>query len=214
MKTTESRGSMLPRPGERAKLLVLFVLTAFLSLGIFVQQTRAADQIKLGQPFKLSASGVTVTVSLTSIKIKGKDQAAWAYYTKGMQQTKNTELLVVYLKNSAEPKEAFPEGPLKFLNAIANQPETGIKPEVGGWADVTPFVGPRFVGIIYVPFDNTLTGLTLPIDCLAVVPIVKEEVDVCNMTGTSRVEGLMAYQARYFPCPTWCDPTRKRQAFL
>lgn len=43
---------------------------------------------------------------------------------------------------------------------------------------------------------------------MAVIPLTKEELDVYEVGGSSRVTGRLSHQSSYYPFPTWCDRAR------
>lgn len=165
------------------------------------------ESIALNKSIPLGNSAVTARVSIMSFKIGQKEYSSWCYRTSGMQDLKQPELFVLVPKKSTEKDTDFPLGPIKFLAGLVRP----ARPEAWNQLDFAKyncFPGSPFAGMMFVPFDG-LKGIDVAPGSLAAVAITESEFDVARLAGSTRVKAALAHQARYYPCPIWCDRERK-----
>lgn len=80
------------------------------AIGGTAAQTEPSQQgpeqkVRLNQPFRLYAQGVSVCISAVKFKIGDKEQEAWLYKTSGMASVKQPELFVLVLKPKFESED-------------------------------------------------------------------------------------------------------------
>lgn len=186
--------------------LVAFLLTN-LPAGAQSTQPEQIEKFELNKQIFFTNRSITARVSLVQLKIGNQVKPAWCYQTYGMPELKHPELFVLVLKKTGESDNAFPHGPIKILGGLAKVRES----ESYNQLDMTPYPCfpeiTKFPGVLFVPYDH-LRGAQVPNGSLALVAITAEELQAAQIAGPTRVKASLAQQAKYYPCPIWCDRER------
>jgi hypothetical protein len=150
-----------------------------------------------------------VKVYKHKIKAASKHPEAWSFVTEGLKKAGQQEMVLTMLKRPEEPDTSYPKMPLKLFVLIDNLAKEKKIVAAGGYTEFKNqgFLAPQFKGLIYTPVIN-LQGVPLPDDCIAVLPITKDEMAVYQTAGPSRVLTRLGKDSHFFPFPTWCDRDR------
>jgi hypothetical protein len=139
------------------------------------------------------------------------DSHAWSFVTKGLAATGQPEMMMTILKGKSESIGDYPRAPEEFFKmvfALAKQRRIVHEGDYTWLGDNGhEFIAPQFHGAIYLPAQS-FPGVNVAQGTLAVIPLTEEELDVYEAAGPSRVTGRLSHQSKYYPFPTWCDPTR------
>lgn len=150
----------------------------------------------------LQGTSATVDIFLTKVK-DAKGSRAWCYKSSGL---KPQDLTVTVLIKPGEEDAEYPEEPVKLLQSFALQkaPLEGARV-----ADLQgkSFLNGAMTGLLFVE-GEALVNVPHSEDCLAIVGLFQNEMDVADLAGPSRVMGALANQTRFYPCPVWCDRGR------
>jgi len=151
-----------------------------------------------------------IHIYTNSFTISNKSQDAWSYVTDGLEKVGQEEIVLTVLKGDDEQNQAFPQLPIKLFASIESLAKQKKVVNVGGYTEFRTqgFLAPQFKGLIYTR-ATALQGVPLPANCIAMVPVTKEEMEVYQTAGPSRVMARLGREAQFFPCPTWCDRARK-----
>lgn len=148
---------------------------------------------------KSVTSSVFVEIYLTEVN----GSRAWAYKTSGL---KTPNLTITLLVASGEGADDYPQEPINLLKRLVRD---GAHQQPGKVLKLKkPFLTPGMTGLLFVPGDP-LPNVPGAQSCLAAVSIFDSERQVAKLAGSSRLMGGLANQVRYYPCPVWCDRTRK-----
>jgi len=150
----------------------------------------------------LQNTTATVDIYLTQIN-DSKNSRAWCYKTSGMQPQ---EVTITVILKPGESEADFPQEPIKLLNGLVLQKAT-LEPTTVADLQGETFLNPGMTGLLIVQGGN-LPNVPGSENCLTLVGIFQDELDVADLAGPSRVMGALALQTRYYPCPVWCDRDR------
>lgn len=200
------------RYGQCARIAVVGL--AFVATGTAPNCAAQSIEKSEGSAFPLHKQVIPQTLSLViySHKLADKNGSpAWSFVTEGLATTGQPEMMVTIVQDNSEKIADYPRAPEEFFKTIYALAKQGRIVHQG---DSTllgdgghEFIAPQFHGAIYLPAQS-FPGVNVAQDTLAVIPLTKEELDVYEVGGPSRLTGRLSHQSSYYPFPTWCDRTR------
>lgn len=200
------------RYGQRA--IVWLVGLAFVMTGIASYCAAQSIEKSEGSDFPLHKQVIpqALSVVIYSHKLPDKNGSpAWSFVTEGLATAGQSEMIMTIIKDNNERIADYPRAPEEFFKTIFALAKQGRIVHQGDYISLGDggheFIAPQFHGAIYLPAQS-FSGVNFAQGTLAVIPLTKEELDVYEVGGPSRVTGRLSHQSSYYPFPTWCDRAR------
>jgi hypothetical protein len=157
----------------------------------------------------------------------------WTYVSQGLSKVSQPEVVFTILRRPNEDIEAFPEGPLEWMQAVYALATGGMHLETGQMLELMFDPGGAVLAIDQITivldakkwqtmrrFGSFVHGIPLksgcfqlpgcrpPPDAHHVIALTHEETAVAKQFGVTRVIGHVGWSVRWFPYPPWIDRDR------
>ena len=141
----------------------------------------------------------------------------WTYVSQGLSNIGQKEIVYTVKQRDTEQPLEYPQAPLRFLESVHTLVMQGLAADEFGFLYIHVLrgnlpLGPADFRRIIYSFPLPIQGVpenALPPNRLHAIAITKNEVDIVEKYGSTRVLAHLGFSEGCFPFPGWIDRDRK-----